>query len=219
MPSDLSFLPDLGTLVPFFVASVALYLTPGVDMTFIAVTGSRQGARAGTVAALGISGGCMVHVLAAAIGISALIQASQEIFTVIKVAGAAYLVYLAWKLLREPSDQSAAPSDPQVPARDYRRNFAQAAMINILNPKVGIFMIAFLPQFAEPARGYIAWQILVLGMLFNLGSIPSNTAVAVLAAGVGRRLRGSALAGRIARWIAATILGGLAVRLALSERT
>jgi threonine/homoserine/homoserine lactone efflux protein len=217
MPSDLTFLPNWTTLVPFLAASLALYLTPGVDMAFIAITGSRQGAKAGTVAALGISGGCIVHTLAAAVGVSALIMASQTLFTVLKVAGAAYLVYLAWKMLRAPAGSPAAPQ-PE-PARGYGRIFSQAALINILNPKVGIFMMAFLPQFVDPARGHIAWQILALGLLFNICSIPSNTAIAVLAARASRRFRASPLLGRIARWIAATILGGLALRLALSDRT
>jgi threonine/homoserine/homoserine lactone efflux protein len=219
MPSDLSFLPAWTTLVPFLAASVALYLTPGVDMAFIAITGSRQGARAGTVAALGISGGCIVHTLAAAIGVSALIMASQTLFTALKVAGAAYLVYLAWKMLRTPAQGPAVPASQPEPAHGYGRIFSQAALINILNPKVGIFMMAFLPQFVDPARGHIAWQILALGLLFNICSIPSNTAVAVLAARASRRFRASPLLGRIARWIAATILGGLALRLALSDRT
>ncbi len=219
MPSDLSFLPDWGTLLPFFAASFALYLTPGVDMAFIAVTSTRQGVRAGATAALGIVGGCMVHTLAAAVGISALIMASQELFTVIKIAGALYLVYLALKMLRAPAAQPGDAGTQIAPARSHVKIFGQAALINLLNPKVGIFMLAFLPQFVDPARGHIAWQILALGLLFNLGSIPSNTGVAVLAAGLGRRLRGSALAGRLARWLAAGILGGLALRLALSERT
>ena len=219
MPSDLSFLPDWATLVPFLAAGLALNLTPGADMAYIALTSTRQGARAGATAAFGIIGGSMVHCLAAAIGISALIMASQGLFTLIKYAGAAYLLYLAWKMLRPAAAQATEAGAIAPPAQGHLKVFGQAALVNLLNPKVGIFMMAFLPQFADPARGHIAWQILVLGALFNLGSIPVNVGVAVMAGDLGRRLRGSSLAGRLARWLAASVMGGLAVRLALSERT
>lgn len=218
MPSDLSFLPTWATLLPFFAAGLALNLTPGADMAYIALTGTRQGARAGTVAAFGIIGGCMVHVLAATVGISALVLASQELFTLLKFAGAAYLVYVAWKMLRAPAAASEGAAGPLPKARSYGRIFGQAALVNILNPKVGIFMMAFLPQFADPTLGYLPWQLFVLGLLFNLFSIPVNVGVAVLAARAGQRLRGSPLLGRIARWTAATIMGALALRLALAER-
>ncbi len=217
MPSaPLIFVPDWTALAPFLAASLVLYLTPGVDMAYIVARTAAQGRRAGVVSAVGVSGGIAIHSLAAAVGLSALLAASQTAFTVVKFAGAAYLLYLAVQLLRageEPTNGGAAR-----PAQSMTRVFWQGVLCNCLNPKIGLFMLAFLPQFVDPARGQAALQILFLGMLFNLGGLLWNVGVAFSAGLAAGRLKGSRRARRLLRWATASVFGGLALRLALSER-
>ncbi|MGK2285364.1 LysE family translocator [Pedomonas sp. V897] len=217
LPNDV--LPPLPQLATFAVAALALNVTPGADMTLVGISAARSGVRAGFAAALGVAAGCCVHILFAVAGLSALIAASQTAFTVLKWAGAAYLLYLAWGLIRSApakADPSEAPDTahiPQAPA-DARRAFRQGALVNVTNPKVGLFFLAFLPQFIDPAHGHQTIQIAALGLWFTTSGTLVNFAVALVAA----RLKGSARLGQAIRWATASIMGGLAVRLALSER-
>ncbi len=212
----LAFVPGWAALAPFLAASMVLYLTPGVDMAYIVARTAAQGRRAGVVSAVGVSGGIAIHTLAAAAGLSALLAASQTAFTVVKFAGAAYLLYVAVRLLRE--GDTAVPGRPARPAQSMTRVFWEGVLCNCLNPKIGLFMLAFLPQFVDPARGQAALQILFLGMLFNLGGLLWNVGVALSTGFAAGRLKGSGGARRLLRWATATILGGLALRLALSGR-
>ena len=208
-------LPPLELFLPFLFAGLALNLTPGPDMAFVALSGARGGRRTGIAAAAGIFVGCFVHILFATIGLSALIAASQSAFLIIKWMGVIYLVYLAYQLIRvgPVSSNSSASMRVLSPSNAFR----QAAAINLLNPKVGIFFLAFLPQFVEPDIVTPWQQILALGLVFNATGAIVNVCVAVVSAGVFRRLGSSQMLHRAARWIAATVLGGLAVKLALSR--
>ncbi len=217
MPSAaLAFVPDWSILAPFLAASFLLYLTPGVDMAYIVARTAAQGRRAGVVSAAGVSGGIAIHTVAAAAGLSALLAASQTAFTLVKFAGAAYLLYLAVRLLREGHEGAAEASAR--PAQGMTRVFWEGVLCNCLNPKIGLFMLAFLPQFVDPARGQAALQILFLGMLFNLGGLLWNVGVALSAGMAAARLTGAGRARRLLRWASASVLGGLALRLALSGR-
>src|SRR5215475_2344985 len=137
-------MPDFSTLLPFLAASLALNLTPGADMTYVIARSATQGRAAGIAASLGIAAGSFVHSVLAALGVSALLQHSETAFLVVKYAGAAYLLYLAWKAIR---NGSAAMAGNRVLSRvSLWRVFGEGALTNLLNPKVALFILAFLPQ-------------------------------------------------------------------------
>ena len=184
-------------------------------MTFVTVSAARSGVRGGVAAALGAGAGSLVHLLAAVAGLSALIATSQAAFTVLKWIGAAYLLYVAFGMLR--AAESSVPHYGPV----VRSNFAlfrSGAMVNILNPKVSLFFLAFLPQFVDPEPRLAAFQTLLFGLWVNFGGTLVNVVVALVASQAASRLRGVALAERVARWCGATIMTGLALKLVTSER-
>ena len=203
---------DLGL---FVVSGLLLNMTPGADTLYIVGRGTTQGWRAGAVAALGIAAGCIVHTLAATLGLSAILATSATAFMLVKWMGAAYLVYLGATLLlsRSRAGVGAAP----LPAT-LARVFAQGFLTNVLNPKVALFFLAFLPQFIDADAPHKAFAFLLLGAIFNINGTLWNLLVARSASGVGRRL---AAGGRVTTWLNRS-LGGLflflGVRLALTER-
>jgi threonine/homoserine/homoserine lactone efflux protein len=206
-------LPAWPVFLSFVVAGLALNIVPGADMTFIIASAARRGRRDGIVAALGVGTGALVHICAAVLGLSAILASSQAAFDAIKYAGAAYLLWIAFSLVRSgKAGAEAAP--PVVPGRLFRA----AMLVNILNPKVALFFLAFLPQFVDPAARMPAAQIFCLGLWFDFAGTLVNIAVALIAAGAAGRLREMAWIGRAARWFAATIIGALAVQLALAAR-
>lgn len=209
-------LPDWSLLAPFLVAALALNLTPGADMTYVLARSVSQGRAAGMLSSLGIATGSLVHTVAAAIGLSAIVLHSQTAFLAIKYVGAAYLLYIAWRALRD-SGVAAGATNGRPPA-PLGRVFAEGVLINVMNPKVALFILAFLPQFVDPAKGHVAAQIILLGTLFNIGGTVVNCAVAWAGSAAGRRLKASARFDRFLRWISATVFAALAVRLAVSER-
>ena len=215
MLDHLAFIPSLDHLLPFMAAPIALNLTPGADMTYVISRSLAQGRGAGIASAFGIFGGSAVHTLLAAVGVSALLAASALGFEILKWAGAAYLLYLAIRLaLEKVGPDALAAAKPAT----LWRIWAEGVVVNVLNPKVALFILAFLPQFTEPAKGQVWAQILVLGTLFNISGTIVNCSVAAIAGGLAERLRRQP---RIKLWmnrVTATILGALAVRLALSER-
>lgn len=198
---------DLLTLVTFMLASWTLNLTPGADVMFITASGAQGGPRAGVAAGLGVSTGSLVHVGLAAAGVAALIASNPALFDLLRWAGAAYLLWLAVQAWR------AGPPEMTGGATNAWRAFRRGALTNILNPKVAVFVLAFLPQFVRPEAGSATAQIAVLGLLFSLGSVPINCGYGLLAGHFGARLR------RMGRWmnrICALVFGGLAARLAVN---
>ncbi|GAO38452.1 putative amino acid transporter [Sphingomonas changbaiensis NBRC 104936] len=204
-------LPDWPRFAAFAAAGLALNVVPGADMTFVIAAGARGGRRAGAIAALGIGAGTLGHIVAAVLGLSALLMSSQALFEALKLVGAAYLLYVAVGLLRAPKPEAKAVAAPA-------RLFRTAALINLTNPKVALFFLAFLPQFVDPAAQAPALQILCLGLWFDLVGTLVNAVIGVGAAGTAVRLGRIPWFGRAARWCAATLLGGLAIQLALAER-
>lgn len=208
----MSFPVDPLVLAAFVPAGLALNLTPGADMMFVLAQGLRGGPRAGMAANLGIAAGCLVHVAIAALGLAALLKAHPTAFEAIRWAGVGYLLWLAWKSLRagpvRPGTATAAP---------LPRVFRDALVVNLLNPKVALFILAFLPQFVDPARPVLA-QFVVLGLVFNLGGLLVNGAVALTAAGLGARLARSEGFSRGLGRVSAAIFALLALRLAVMER-
>src|SRR5512133_465146 len=170
-------MPDTPQLLMFIAAGWLLNLTPGPDVLFIVSNALKNGVRAGLVAALGIVSGCFVHVFAAALGVGALLAASAMAFTVLKWAGAAYLVWTGLRLLLSRpaagSIVSAAPVPNDAPA-NLRRIYLRGFLTNVLNPKVALFFLAFVPQFIAPDAIDKVTVFLLLGLLFNLNSLPIN---------------------------------------------
>jgi threonine/homoserine/homoserine lactone efflux protein len=199
----------------FVLSGLLLNMTPGVDTLYIVGRGTAQGFRAGAVAALGIGAGCIVHTLAAALGLSAILATSATAFMLVKWVGAAYLVYLGVTLLVTRSHKSAARAPP--PA-SLPKIFAQGFLTNVLNPKVALFFLAFLPQFIATDAPHKALAFVLLGAIFNFNGTLWNLLVAWSASGLGRRL---AAGGGAVTWLN-RVLGGvfvtLGVRLALAER-
>ena len=204
--------------LPLFVAAgLLLNITPGPDMLFVAGSAAARGRRAGVLAALGVGAGCLVHVLLAAVGLSALMAASALAFGFVKWAGAAYLVWCGIAMLRKREADRAAEDTPP----PGRSPFWQGALTNALNPKVALFFLAFLPQFIQPDADQRALGFVVLGLVFDVGGTAVNVAVALLASGVRERLARRSGAQRLGRWLQRTVGAlfiGLGVRLALSQR-
>lgn len=183
-------MPDLQHLALFIAAGWLLNLTPGPDVLYIVTNALRSGARAGVVAGLGITAGCFVHIFAAALGVSALLATSAMAFTVLKWIGAAYLLWIGAKLLLAKAPQQttdlAALARSQ-PAASLRTVFLGGFWTNVLNPKVAIFFLAFVPQFIAPDASNKALAFVLLGVLFNLNAIPVNSGWALAAAWMARR--------------------------------
>ncbi len=201
----------------FFAAALALNLAPGPDLAFVLSTAAARGRRAGFAASLGVCSGALVHVLAVAAGLSAVLVASAWAFTAVKLAGAAYLVYLGVQALRSrPEPVSAQPGRPR-PASPWAV-YRQGVFIDVLNPKVAVFFMAFLPQFAEPGRGNLALQLFVLGGLVIALGLAVEAGL-ILAASRAARFLGAKP--RISLWLE-RLLGlvfiGLAVRLATERQ-
>jgi threonine/homoserine/homoserine lactone efflux protein len=203
-------MPDGSTLLLFAGASLALLAVPGPAVIYVVTRSLDQGRAAGIVSVLGIETGTFAYALAASAGLTGLIAASEIGFTVVKYAGAAYLVYLGVRKLLEPEE----PHDRLSSARS--RLFIRGVLVQLLNPKIAIFFLAFLPQFVDSSRGPVAVQVLVLGTIFTLLAILSDGAYVLLAGAVGAWLRsGRRARGRLAR-LSGGVYIGLGVTAALS---
>lgn len=208
------------TVLPVFVASaLALLVAPGPAVLYITTRSAAQGRRAGLVSALGIHTGTLVHMAAAVVGLSALLVASAAAFTVVKLAGAAYLVVLGVRTIagRGATTDRRGAAEP----RGLRRLYVEGVVVNVLNPKTALFFLAFLPQFVDPGRGPVWTQTLVLGVLFTALGLVSDGTYALVSAEVGawlRRRRGTVRPAR-GRFLEGGLLIGLGVSsLALPHR-
>jgi threonine/homoserine/homoserine lactone efflux protein len=210
---------DTATLALFAVASLAVYVMPGPDMLYIASRSIGDGTRTGMVAACGTTSGVLVHTLAAAFGLSAVFAYSPIAFQIVKWAGVAYLVYLGIKAwLERDADPRPAARETARPRPRRRRVYAQAAVINLLNPKIALFFLAFLPQFTDPMRGSVPIQMALLGLMFAGGGLLWTL---FLAAAFGRASGWLARHPRLWAWqrrVSGTIMIALAANLAFGER-
>ena len=206
---------DAATLGVFMAATLALNLAPGPDMLYVSTRSLAQGRRAGIVSALGIAVGAVVHTLAIASGLTALLHAVPLAYDAVRLAGAAYLIWLGIQALRAPGSASGRP---QLAPASHWAIFRQGMITNLLNPKVALFFLAFLPQFVDASRGPVAVQIILLGCLFNTSGTVVNIAVAWLAAGTRRWLVAGGRGEQIFRWLTGSVFIGLGVRLALADR-
>ena len=206
---------DPQTVLIFFSTSILLALSPGPDNLFVMTQAAQQGRKAGLLVTLGLCTGLLFHTTAVTFGLAALFKASALAFTVLKFSGAGYLLYLAWQAFRAGTITGATAAVDQLNSTAlYRRGI----IMNITNPKVSIFFLAFLPQFADPAKGSLSAQILLLGGIFIIATIIIFGAISLLAGVFGEHFRKSAFAQKLLNRAAAAIFAGLALKLALAQR-
>jgi threonine/homoserine/homoserine lactone efflux protein len=206
-------IPDPGAFAVFAVASLALAVVPGPAVLYIVAQSVPGGRRAGVVSALGISTGGLFHVAAAVIGLSALLAASAEAFTAVKLLGAAYLVWLGIRTLLSRDERIGGRVVEPTLGRTYRRG----VVVNVLNPKTALFFLAFLPQFVDP-DGSPRGQLAVLGLTFVLIALASDLVWALVAGTAGGLLRRSRTFLRVQRYVSGTIFLGLGALAATAGR-
>lgn len=205
---------SIEVLVAFAIATALFAYFPGPALLYTAAQTLSRGRRAGLMAALGIHVGCYAHVIAATLGLSAVFRYVPEAYTALKIAGAAYLVWLGIQMLRGGGTSDA----PKVTPKSARRAFVESIVVELLNPKVAIFFIAFLPQFVDPAGSLPVWlQSLILGVIINLAFSSADVVTAFTASAVVGRLRKSGTMERTARWIGGGLLIGLGVKLGFDK--
>ena len=206
---------DNTVLLAFFTTSVILALSPGPDNLFVMAQSAQKGRMAGLFVTLGLATGRSGHTVAVAFGLAAIIRASTLAFTALKFSGAAYLLYLAWQAFRA---EAATVKKEDVQAFSRGNLYRRGIVMNITNPKVSLFFLAFLPQFADPRRGSMMLQFFQLGGIFIMATIFVFGLISFIAGGVGEKFSSSPLAQNIVNRIASAVFVGLALKLALSER-
>jgi threonine/homoserine/homoserine lactone efflux protein len=204
------------SLTVFMFAALALNISPGPDMLYVISRSLEQGRRAGVVSALGIGAGTLVHTFVAAIGLSAILLSLPIAFDFIKYAGSVYLIYLGIRMLLARSNSKATADSPAVTNNDGLRSvFRQGVTTNVLNPKVALFFLAFLPQFIDRSSGALAPQMMFLGLLFDTSGTSVNVIVATVAGRVSNSLRKRSGFTPFQKIIPASILIALGLLVAL----
>jgi threonine/homoserine/homoserine lactone efflux protein len=207
-------LPDPASLGVFVLAALLLLVTPGPAVLYIVARSIDQGRQAGLVSMLGVHAGTLVHVAAAAAGLSAVLAASATAFTVVKYLGAAYLVYLG---LRRLLDRAPSAATGPVQAPQLRRAFVDGVIVNVLNPKTALFFLAFLPQFVDVSRGQVGAQILALGGVFVALGLVTDGGYALTAGTAAQWLRGHPRFLASERWVSGGMYIGLGLAAALTS--
>ncbi len=200
---------DLGL---FIIAGLILNITPGPDLLFIVSRSAVQGKKAGVIAALGIGAGCLVHVLAAAFGLSVILVSSSFLFTVVKYIGAAYLFYLGVSTLLSLKKKELQVQESTV--LPLAVIFRQAVLINVLNPKVALFFLALLPQFVSPAADFPAGVFLFLGLIFNINGTIVNIVFALCASTISEKIQATTFVQRLLKTLAGALFLAFGIRLA-----
>lgn len=203
------------TLATFFMASILLGLAPGPDNIFVLTQSALRGRAAGLLVTLGLCTGLVVHTTAVAFGVAVIFQASAMAFTALKLFGAGYLLYLAWHAFRAASEKIHA-GKPE--GMRYATLYRRGIVMNVTNPKVSIFFLAFLPQFADPARGPLTVQMLLLGGVFIVSTILVFGSIALLAGSIGQWLNRSPRTQVVMNRVAGVVFVGLALKLATVKR-
>jgi len=207
-------IPHATSLGVFAVAAILLLLTPGPAVLYIVARSVEQGRIAGLASVCGITTGTLFHVLAAALGLSALLASSALAFAVVKYAGAGYLIYIG---VRRILSRAEAPAEQaHLPRRSLGRLYRDGVVVNLLNPKTALFFLAFLPQFVDPSRGAVAFQIAFLGLLFALMGLTSDGLYAIAAGTAGRWVKRNSHYLRWERFVTGGVFIGLGVTAALA---
>jgi threonine/homoserine/homoserine lactone efflux protein len=208
-------MPSASTLALFSLAAVALAVVPGPAVAYIVTQSVDKGRRAGIVSAFGIASGGLVHVVAATVGLSALIASSATAFTAVKLVGAAYLIVVGIRRILSRDEPEPAPESEPTP---LRRLYAQGVVVNVLNPKTALFFLAFLPQFVD-RNGSVALQVGILGLLFASIALLSDVGYALVADALAGRVRRSGRAARARRFATGGIFIALGVTAAAAHRS
>jgi threonine/homoserine/homoserine lactone efflux protein len=208
-------MPSPEVFAAFAVASLALLIVPGPSVLYIVTRSMDQGRVAGLVSVLGIHTGSIVHVTAAAFGLSAILASSALSFGIVKYAGAAYLVWLGIRAIRDRGEERPAGA---VREHSLARIYAQGVVVNVLNPKTALFFLAFLPQFVDVSRGSIPMQVVILGVTFILLGFASDGTYALVSARISRALGIRRRSGVARRWLPGLTLIGLGVASAITGR-
>ena len=208
-------MPSVEALLGFMGAALIVLLIPGLGVMYIVTRSISQGRRAGLLSVLGLTTGALVHVVAATIGLSAVLLASAEAFGIVKALGAGYLVFLGIRtLLARQKPVSVAAPAPLSPWRLYTGGM----LVSAFNPKIALFFLAFLPQFVEPGRGPIPQQVLILGLIYIAMALVTDSAYALLAGSIGSRFSNQLLRGSILRYVSGSVYLGLGLYTALISR-
>ena len=207
-------MPELNHLLLFAVASAVLLITPGPAVLYIIARSVDQGRLAGLVSVCAIETGNFVHVVAATLGLSALLLSSALAFSIVKYLGAAYLIYLG---LRKLFTDEAVEPGAAGRSQSLRQIYSQGVVVAVLNPKTALFFVAFLPQFVDPSRGAITVQIFVLGCLFVMLAVLSDGMYALLAGSVGQWFKGIRRPWRAGRFVVGSLYIGLGLTAAFSD--
>ncbi len=209
-------MPGLDLLIPFAIATALFAYFPGPALLYTAAQTLARGRRAGFMAALGIHLGCYAHVIAAALGLSAVLEYVPTLYVVLKLAGAAYLVWLGIAMWRR---RAAAGGTVEPATMTTRRALLESMIVELLNPKVALFFLAFLPQFVDPSAGLpVALQFLILGVIVNFAFTSADILTVLLADQVVTRLRRSGRGTRVFQRIGGGVLMALGLRLALDRQ-
>lgn len=203
------------TITVFFAASVALAFAPGPDNIFVLTQSALHGRKAGLLVTFGLCTGLLVHTAAVSLGVAAIFQTSALAFNILKIVGAMYLLYLAWQAFKAGATKI---EESAVLHMDFPKLYYRGVIMNITNPKVAIFFLAFLPQFADPSLGSITIQMMLFGGIFIIATLLIFGSIAWSAGFLGEWLKGSEKAQIVMNRIAGTVFVGLALRLAISER-
>lgn len=202
------------TLLYFLGASVALTIAPGPDNIFVMTQGIARGRKPAIVTALGMCSGISVHTTAAAFGISAVFYSSVVAFNVVKYAGAAYLLYLACRTLKDRSGMKLSSADDRGATALFKRGF----IMNVLNPKVAMFFLAFLPQFVSPDAGHFPLQMLLLGLIFMVQAVIIFSLIGYFSGSIGSFILSRPRIAKYFDWLTVGVFASLGARLALAER-
>jgi threonine/homoserine/homoserine lactone efflux protein len=198
----------------FLITSIVIIVAPGPDTLNVLARSIGQGRTAGFFTTLGTCSGLLVHTTAAALGLAALFQASAVAYYVVKIVGAAYLLYLGVRTILSKHAIGVSTKPPV----SQRRLYVQGILTNVLNPKLPPFFLAFLPQFADPHAGAIGLQILMMGLIFALITLLYLSLIALASGSISRSLLSRPAWANRLRWVTGSVLVGLGVRLALPEQ-
>jgi threonine/homoserine/homoserine lactone efflux protein len=201
-------------LLCFLGASVALTIAPGPDNIFVLTQGISRGRKHAMITAFGMCSGISVHTTAAAFGISAVFYSSVIAFNVVKYAGAAYLLYLAWKTLKEQSAIRLSTADERASIALFKRGF----IMNVLNPKVAMFFLAFLPQFVTPDTDHFALEMLLLGIIFMIQAVIIFCLIGFFSGSIGNFIQARPWVAKYFDCLTAGVFASLGIRLALAEK-
>lgn len=203
------------TLIAFFSAALLLALVPGPDNIFVLTQSIFQGKKSGLIIVMGLCTGLIFHTLAVTFGVAVIFQTSEVAFTILKIIGAVYLLYLAWQIFNASSEKIDTKNNSMI---DYKKLYIRGIIMNITNPKVSIFFLAFLPQFTNPNLGSVSFQMLLLGTLFIVATILVFSSIALLSGILSEVFNKSEKSQKILNKLASFVFIALAIKLATTKQ-